>query len=52
MFTSPLLAKFFTLGQVIETVRGGGIYQPAVDEAIKRVEQGSWVRPLTARISN
>jgi len=43
MFTSPPLSKFFSNGQVIETVRGGGIYQPAVDTAIKRIEQGGWI---------
>jgi monolysocardiolipin acyltransferase len=43
MFTSPPLSKFFTAGQVIDTVRGAGIYQPAVDAAIKRVQDGGWV---------
>ncbi|KAL1409702.1 Lyso-phosphatidylcholine acyltransferase [Vanrija albida] len=43
MFTSAPTAKFFTAGQVIETVRGGGIYQKAVDTAIQRVEEGAWV---------
>ena len=43
MFTSPLVSKFFPLGQVIETVRGAGIYQPALDTAIKRVDDGGWV---------
>ncbi len=43
MFTNPTLSKFFGLGQVIETVRGGGIYQQGVDDAIRRVEEGGWV---------
>lgn len=43
MFTNPVMSKFFGWGQVIETVRGGGIYQPAVDTAIKRLEQGGHV---------
>ena len=40
-----IFSKFFTLGQVIETVRGGGIFQPAIDEAIKKLQAGDWVRP-------
>jgi monolysocardiolipin acyltransferase len=28
---------------VIETVRGGGIFQPAIDEAIKKLQDGEWV---------
>ncbi|KAH8084822.1 hypothetical protein HD553DRAFT_36714 [Filobasidium floriforme] len=43
MFTNPIFSKFFTLGQVIETVRGGGIFQPAIDEAIKKLQAGDWV---------
>ena len=35
---------FFHLGQVIETHRGAGIFQPAVDEAVKHVQEGGWVR--------
>lgn len=43
MFTSRPLGTFFSLGQVIETVRGAGIYQPAVDTAIERLKHGGWV---------
>ncbi|GMK57045.1 hypothetical protein CspeluHIS016_0308850 [Cutaneotrichosporon spelunceum] len=43
MFTNAVLSKFFSLGQVIETVRGGGIYQPGVDDAIRKVEEGGWI---------
>lgn len=43
MFTSAPLGRFFSLGQVIETVRGGGIYQPAVDTALARLRAGAWV---------
>lgn len=43
MFTKPLFSRFFTNGQVIETIRGGGIFQPAVDKAIELVEAGEWV---------
>jgi monolysocardiolipin acyltransferase len=44
MFTNKVLSRFFTLGQVIETHRGGGIFQPAIDEAVKKLQDGSWVR--------
>ncbi|WWC61124.1 uncharacterized protein I303_103703 [Kwoniella dejecticola CBS 10117] len=43
LFTKPLHSKFFDLGQVIETHRGGGIFQPAVDRAVKLLQDGSWV---------
>jgi monolysocardiolipin acyltransferase len=43
MFTNKLFSRFFTNGQVIETIRGGGIFQPAVDKAIKLLEAGEWV---------
>jgi monolysocardiolipin acyltransferase len=44
MFTNPVFSKFFTSGQVINTERGGGIFQPAIDEAVKRLQDGEWVR--------
>jgi monolysocardiolipin acyltransferase len=44
MFTKPLHSRFFNLGQVIETYRGRGIFQPAVDEAVKLLQSGEWVR--------
>ena len=34
---------FFNKGQVIETHRGKGIYQKAIDEATYKLEQGQWV---------
>ncbi|WRT67139.1 uncharacterized protein IL334_004105 [Kwoniella shivajii] len=43
MFTKPLHSKFFNLGQVIETHRGGGIFQPAVDRAVKLLQDGNWI---------
>jgi monolysocardiolipin acyltransferase len=46
MFTNKLFSRFFINGQVIDTIRGGGIFQPAVDKAIKLVEQGEWVCPI------
>ncbi|GHJ87512.1 hypothetical protein NliqN6_3914 [Naganishia liquefaciens] len=43
MFKNPIMSKFFSLGQVIETVRGGGIFQPAIDDAIRKLGEGEWV---------
>lgn len=43
MFTNKILTKFFTNGQVIETFRGKGVFQPAIDEAVKLLQQGEWV---------
>ncbi|EIW69692.1 hypothetical protein TREMEDRAFT_68819 [Tremella mesenterica DSM 1558] len=43
MFTNSFFSKFFTLGQVIETYRGGGVFQPAVDQAVKLLQSGEWV---------
>jgi monolysocardiolipin acyltransferase len=38
---------FFQQGQVIETFRGGGIYQQAVDVAIENLRAGAWVRSVS-----
>jgi monolysocardiolipin acyltransferase len=35
---------FFEKGQVIETFRGKGIYQKAIDESTKKLDEGQWVR--------
>ncbi|KAJ7638514.1 acyltransferase-domain-containing protein [Roridomyces roridus] len=43
MFTNPLFSTFFRSGQVLETVRGNGIYQPSVDAAIEKLNRGNWV---------
>lgn len=43
LFTKRLHAKLFSLGQVIETLRGKGIFQPALDQAVKLVSAGEWV---------
>jgi len=43
MFTNRLFSRFFNNGQVIETIRGGGIFQPAVDKAIELLQDGEWV---------
>ena len=39
-----VFSAFFSLGQTIETFRGKGIYQAAVDIAIQKVNLGGWVR--------
>jgi monolysocardiolipin acyltransferase len=36
-------AALFRNGKVIDTIRGVGIYQEAVDLAIKRLDAGEWV---------
>ncbi|KIM83916.1 hypothetical protein PILCRDRAFT_68581 [Piloderma croceum F 1598] len=43
MFTNPAFSAFFRAGQVLETFRGRGVYQPAVDTAIEKLNQGQWV---------
>ncbi|KAF8897207.1 acyltransferase-domain-containing protein, partial [Infundibulicybe gibba] len=43
MFTNPVFSTFFRLGQTLETFRGKGIYQSAVDTAIQKLDQGGWV---------
>lgn len=44
MFTGRFTKWFFKAGQVIETHRGKGIYQEAIDLAARKVDQGNWVR--------
>ncbi|KAI0300647.1 acyltransferase-domain-containing protein [Multifurca ochricompacta] len=43
MFTNPFFSAFFRKGQVIETFRGAGIYQPAIDTAIEKLRAGAWI---------
>jgi hypothetical protein len=43
-----IASKFFSLGQVIETVRGGGVFQPAIDDAIRKLDQGEWVSAVSS----
>ncbi|KAG1874781.1 acyltransferase-domain-containing protein [Suillus subalutaceus] len=43
MFTNPLFSAFFRKGQVLETFRGNGIFQPSIDIAIKQLNEGHWV---------
>ncbi|KAI8873658.1 acyltransferase-domain-containing protein, partial [Ramicandelaber brevisporus] len=39
-FATPAASTFFTLGQTVPTLRGAGITQPAIDEAINRLDAG------------
>jgi hypothetical protein len=39
-----IFSEFFHHGQVLETFRGKGIYQRAVDVAIEKLNAGEWVR--------
>ncbi|KAF9482019.1 hypothetical protein BDN70DRAFT_854183 [Pholiota conissans] len=43
MFTNPIFSTFFSLGQTLETFRGQGIHQAAVNTAIQKVNEGGWV---------
>ncbi|TBU38151.1 acyltransferase-domain-containing protein [Dichomitus squalens] len=43
MFTNPVFSTFFRYGQVIETFRGKGIFQPAIDDAIQKLNRGEWI---------
>ncbi|KAF9076524.1 acyltransferase-domain-containing protein [Rhodocollybia butyracea] len=43
MFTNPAFSTFFRYGQVLETFRGRGIYQVAVDNAIEKLNRGDWI---------
>ncbi|CAG8628222.1 8917_t:CDS:2, partial [Acaulospora morrowiae] len=42
-FTTPFLSGFFALGQVVPIVRGAGVFQPAMNFAIDRLNEGKWV---------
>lgn len=42
-FTNPFTSWFFERGQVIPIVRGDGIYQPAIDEAIEILNTDRWL---------
>jgi len=41
--TRSVFSAFFRKGQVFETFRGRGIFQPAVDGAIRQLDSGGWV---------
>lgn len=40
---TSIFSALFKRGQVISTDRGRGIFQPALDTAISKLEQGQWV---------
>lgn len=37
------IGAFFQCGQVVPIIRGNGIFQPAVNESIRLLQQGKWV---------
>ncbi|OBZ72760.1 putative lysophosphatidylcholine acyltransferase [Grifola frondosa] len=41
--THSVLSTFFRNGRVLETFRGHGIFQPAIDTAIKNLNEGAWI---------
>ncbi|KAG1715962.1 hypothetical protein ID866_1186 [Astraeus odoratus] len=43
IFTNLVFSAFFHQGQVIETFRGKGVFQPALDTAIDKLNNGHWV---------
>ncbi|GAA5997395.1 lysophosphatidylcholine acyltransferase [Rhodotorula paludigena] len=43
MFNGKLDRWFFTKGQIIETHRGKGIYQKAIDDSARLLDEGNWV---------
>ncbi|GAA5969231.1 hypothetical protein JCM11641_007518 [Rhodosporidiobolus odoratus] len=43
MFNGKWDRWFFEKGQVIETFRGKGIYQKAIDESVEKLDAGQWV---------
>jgi len=42
-FTNPIVSAFFTLGKVFAVRRGGGLYQPAMSEAMAHMQSGHWM---------
>ncbi|PLW06635.1 hypothetical protein PCASD_24149 [Puccinia coronata f. sp. avenae] len=43
LFTNRWIAPLFQNGQVIKTVRGDGIYQPAMDLALEKLNHAQWL---------
>ncbi|RKP00895.1 hypothetical protein CXG81DRAFT_1340, partial [Caulochytrium protostelioides] len=43
IFLNRLTQWFFTQGRILPTVRGAGIYQPCVADAIARLDAGQWL---------
>lgn len=46
-----LFSGLFRAGQVIETFRGKGVYQLAVEESIEKLDDGQWVCGALSRLS-
>ncbi|XP_062109844.1 N-acylphosphatidylethanolamine synthase-like [Humulus lupulus] len=42
-FTSNLSSYFFRIGKCIPIIRGGGIYQEHMNEALEKLSTGSWL---------
>ncbi|KAF9334134.1 hypothetical protein BG006_002680 [Podila minutissima] len=42
-YPNKTIGAFFQCGQVVPIVRGNGIFQPAVNESIRLLQQGKWV---------
>ncbi|KAG0338608.1 hypothetical protein BG000_003703 [Podila horticola] len=42
-YPNKTIGAFFQCGQVVPIVRGNGIFQPAIDESIRLLQQGKWV---------
>lgn len=41
--THSVFSAFFRNGQVLETTRGNGVFQPAIDSAIEKLNKGDWI---------
>ncbi|EGF80948.1 hypothetical protein BATDEDRAFT_19447 [Batrachochytrium dendrobatidis JAM81] len=42
-FTNAFTSWFFTVGQVLPIIRGDGIYQPAMNQAVNLLDNNRWV---------
>ncbi|KAF9376906.1 hypothetical protein CPB97_010524 [Podila verticillata] len=42
-YPNKTIGAFFQCGQVVPIIRGNGIFQPAVNESIRLLQQGKWV---------
>ena len=51
-FTNVWHSSFFMFGKCIPVIRGGGVYQPAVDLCIQKLKLGEWVRLILINYSS